>query len=422
MGTLVWDGKVEAVAQQATGSIDSVDATPSNNTFTVTIGGVSISQAGDTDVATTAAALVALLNASTHPYFSAITWTNPTGGDIQADADTAGADFTAVLSETGAGTGSVTDFADDVASTGPNDVGNADNYDTATLPAASDDLIVPAGRPPMTMNLSALSAITLNSLTVLAGAAAIGLRSHSFATSADGESADSSVPEYRQTYFDVGATNIDYGEHFGTGSPTHNDRIKIDNGKSGASLLRVHAGAETGESNKPAIQYIAANASADIEVRGGSVGIATDSPGETATVGDINVVSQRNNTRVFTGDGCTISGNWKQRSGINRLAAAATVASVEVNGGELDIEGGDYAITAATITAGVIRDKHTHSSAILGTLNLNGGTVDYSRSDEARTVTTINHEDGTLVADFSVLTVTNYNEPTAIRKIAVSQI
>src|SRR3990167_1389847 len=58
-----------------------VQATPGNNTFTVTIGGVVISVVGDTDVATTATALRAALNASTHPYFAAITWSG-TAGDI----------------------------------------------------------------------------------------------------------------------------------------------------------------------------------------------------------------------------------------------------------------------------------------------------------------------------------------------------
>ena len=74
MSAIYFLGTATAVAQVHTGSIDSLDATPANNTFTVTIGGVAISQVGVTDVATTAAALVVLLNASTHPYFAAKSW------------------------------------------------------------------------------------------------------------------------------------------------------------------------------------------------------------------------------------------------------------------------------------------------------------------------------------------------------------
>ena len=73
MATLYWRGDATAVAQVHTASIDSVDGTPANNTFTVTIGGVAIDAVGDTDVATTATNLRASLNASTHPYFAAIT-------------------------------------------------------------------------------------------------------------------------------------------------------------------------------------------------------------------------------------------------------------------------------------------------------------------------------------------------------------
>ena len=96
MATKYWLGVADAVAQVGTASIDSVDGTPANNTFTVTIGGVAISAVGDTDVATTATALRASLNASTHPYFAAITWSGGTG-DIIGTADTAGAPFVAAL-------------------------------------------------------------------------------------------------------------------------------------------------------------------------------------------------------------------------------------------------------------------------------------------------------------------------------------
>ena len=103
MTTLYWLGTADAVVQIGTASIDSVDATPANNLFIVTIGGVAISTLGDTNVATTAAALVVLLEASTHPYFTAITWTNPSAGNIVATADTAGIPFIAALTETGVG-------------------------------------------------------------------------------------------------------------------------------------------------------------------------------------------------------------------------------------------------------------------------------------------------------------------------------
>ena len=82
MAQVNWRGGTTAVAQVDTASIDSVDGTPANNTFFVTIGGVVISAVGDTDVATSATNLRASLNASVHPFFAAITWSGSTGDII----------------------------------------------------------------------------------------------------------------------------------------------------------------------------------------------------------------------------------------------------------------------------------------------------------------------------------------------------
>lgn len=421
MGTVVWQGKVTSVTQIASATVDSVDGTPSNNDFHLTVGGITLTVAGNTDANTTASNLVTLAEASTHPYFTGVTWAAPGGGIILATAKTAGVPFAASLTVTGAGTGSVTDFSDSQACTGPHDWGNDDNWDTGTKPANSDDVIIPPGTPEITMGI-AQSGVTLASLTHLAGAPKVGLRSYAFATSADGETVETEYPEYRQHYLDIGADVIDIGEHAGPGSPTHSSRIKIDNAKSGASLLTVHGSATTGEGNRPPILYIAAHASGDVEVRDGVVGIAADSAGETATVGDINVVSLRNTTRVFTGQGVTMT-NWRQRSGLNRLDAAATVTLAEVNGGELDVVGDGYAVTTMTVTAGTVRDKHTHSSAVTGTLNANGGQIDLSLTDVARTVTTLNVGNGRVKADWSKLTVTNFTAPSAgIREVVGAEV
>ena len=45
MATRYWKPRVSAVVQVASGTIDTVDGTPSNNTFTVTIGGVVVQNA-----------------------------------------------------------------------------------------------------------------------------------------------------------------------------------------------------------------------------------------------------------------------------------------------------------------------------------------------------------------------------------------
>lgn len=105
---------LEATAQASQASILTVDATPANNTFTVTIEDAEVSQVGDTDPDTTAVALVVSLNASVNPNFSVITWTNPSGALIVGVADTENVPFTAVMSVTDTGmdeaTGTVSAF------------------------------------------------------------------------------------------------------------------------------------------------------------------------------------------------------------------------------------------------------------------------------------------------------------------------
>lgn len=109
MTQLVHESDAAAVAQVSTGVIGGLDATPANNSFTVTIGGIAITVPGDTDVATTAAALRSALNASKHPNFAVITWSG-TGGNIIGTADQAGIPFTARLTKNGTGSATVTDF------------------------------------------------------------------------------------------------------------------------------------------------------------------------------------------------------------------------------------------------------------------------------------------------------------------------
>jgi hypothetical protein len=424
MATVYWEPKVEAVAQVATGTIDSVDATPSNNTFIVTIGGYAISAVGDTDVATTATNLRASLNASTNPYFAAITWSG-TGGTITGTADTAGCPFTAALTETGAGTGAVTDFSDTTASASAHDAGDANNWDGGALPIASDEVVIRDSSVSLLYGLTALSAVsTLASVRsdhTFTGK--IGLQRKGFATSEDGETIDATVPEYRAHYWDIQADEVIIGRSTGLEQSGGSARIKIDNGKAGASLLRVEQTVSSVSGDKPAVLYLAANASADVEVLSATagVGIAADAPGETSTVGDITVVDSTSGSRVITGEGVTLT-SWEQQGGQNVLNAAATVTSVVVHGGQLDIVGDDYTITTLTVNDGEVNDSHRATGAEWTTVNLLGGTLDLTGTQEARTITTLNPDGGTLSAPFDELTITTLDKPAGLVSMALSAV
>lgn len=418
MAIRYWQPKASAVAQVSTASIDSVDASPATNTFTITIGGVSISVAGDTDANTTAVALKDALEASAHPYFAEISWTAPGSGQVVGTGDVAGVPFTAALAVSGAGTGTVTDFAETAAPTSVHDVGSAENWG-GTLPTASDNVIVANSSVSLLYGLEALSAVILSSVVVKQSfTGKIGLEQSGFAkTTVNAETRDAEVPEYRPHYWEIQADSIVGGRKDGTGSSNGSERIKINNTRAAASLLRVENTGSAGELGKPAFRYLAAHADADVEVAlaPGGVGIAADVPGETSTVGDIHVVdSAATGSRVIVSDGVTYT-NYEQRGGANSISAASgiTINKIAVHGGSLDVGGKGYLVSTLEVNAGTVRDTHTRSAGVeWTTILMQGGELDLGVTQQARTVTNLNMTEGAVKASWDDLTVTSLTEPT----------
>lgn len=415
MATVYWLGTADPVAQVWTASIDSVDGTPANNTFTVTIGDVAISQVGTTDVATTAAALVALLNASTHPYFAAVTWDVPSAGNIRATADTAGVPFVAALTETGAGTGSVTDFAETTASAAPNAWSTAANWSGGAVPADGDDVFLRNSSVDIAWGL-AQSAVTLSSLHIEhTYTGRIGLHRGVFAQSADGNTTTTSAKgEYRQTYLEIGIDELVVGANSGIGTPTGSDRIKVDNAKAGASTCTVlQTNINAAEDGLPVFRYLAAHASAELYVRSapGGVGVAADAPDETATLGVIACDAEQPSTLMQIGAGTTVT-TFRQREGVCELRAAATISTATLTGGLLTTEG-DYTITTLNVDGGTCYANHIKTSAsAITTANVNGGLLSGARSTDARTWDTVNLEvGGSIAGSGGAVTITTLNEP-----------
>jgi len=422
MANKYWLGTADAVAQVATGSIDTVDGTPANNTFTVTIGGVAISAVGDTDVATTATNLRASLNASTHPYFEAITWSGATG-DIIGTADTAGAPFIAALTETGAGTGSVTDFAATTASAGPNDWSTADNWSDGAVPGAADNVTISESSVSIAWGLDQ-NAVDLTSLTVLDSfTGKIGLDRTQFATAADAATFSTvAKAEYREDYLIIGSDLGNLGQNLGPSSGAGSGRIKWKNDKAGAADIIVHktstASTETG---LPAIRLLAANANIDLWIRDAQagVGVAMDEPDETSTFGTISISAENSTTRVFVSDGVTYT-TYTQSGGDNIISSAGTPTTVEVNGGKLVLEA-DFAVTTMEVNAGEVIANNVKTSAVeFATINQNGGIVDFSKSNRPRVVTTYNLDEGTLISDDAVLTITTLDQPAGLTTLTAS--
>lgn len=422
MTTYYWRGDADSVAGVETASIDSVDGTPANNTFTVTIGGVSISAVGDTDVATTATNLRASLNdADAHIYFSSITWSG-TGGDIIGTADTAGVPFEAALTVSGGGTGTVTDFATTTASAGPSDWSTGANWVNAstgasgTVPASTDDVIIENSDSLIVFGLDQ-SAVELDSLQIrLSFTGKIGMERNEFVTSADGATVDdtTSKSEYREDYLKIGAAVVSIGEVFGTGTQSGSTRIKIHNVDSAATATSVHATATTGDSPYPAVRLLVDHASSTLEVlsAAGGVGIAVDEPGETTSLTTVTVTDQTASTRVVCGPGLTLT-NWIQLGGVNllRVVDAGTLTSCQCKGGTL-VTQGDFLISTLDMTGGTAILSHVRSTGIsITTANLTAGSADSRGTTASRTWTTVNLGDEAILTSDDSLTITTLNQP-----------
>lgn len=272
MATNIWEGGAPAVAQVSTASIDSVDATPANNTFTVTIDNVAVSVAGITDVATTAAALLAALQASTDPRFAEITWTNPSGGTIvgtgPGEGDTTpGKPFTAVLSETGAGSGAVTDFAATTAPQSPNHWSVAANWSLGAVPTASDAVVFRDSSYPVKWGLTDVVFASILIEANVRDGFYIGLPE----LNADGSA---TYKEYRTTHLTLatslsGTLVVSIGEGEGNGPAL----VKID--AAGEILsLTIDRTTTPLETNLPAVHVTGMHADSVIYCNRGTLGVS----------------------------------------------------------------------------------------------------------------------------------------------------
>jgi len=431
MATLYWLGNADNVVGVRTASIDTVDGTPANNTFTCTIGDVAIDAVGDTDVATTATNLRASLNASTHPYFAAITWSGSTG-DIIGTADTAGVPFVAALTVTGGGTGTVTDFATTTASAGEADWSTGDNWfvpATATIgvvPVDTDTVIIENSSNNIAYGLdddgTDLAFLRIDQSYT----GKIGLDRTEFATSADGATTDATKHEYRQHYLKLGAEFVDIGEVQGPGTATGSQRIKLHNSDPSATTTTIHNSKSTGEGVNPAILLLQDHASSTLQVKSapGGVGVAVDEPGETTSFATITVSDETASSKVFTGDGLTLT-TWIQSGGDNslKIIANGTVTTATVNGGTLTTDlVGDFTITTLNINGGTANMNHERiSGAAVTTANLNAGTTNTRGSSTGRTWTTVNLGVDCSFSGDSNLTITTVNAPTDPYKIDISE-
>jgi hypothetical protein len=341
MSNLRWIGGAQNVAQVSSCAVTGYDAATS---YRVTIGlkAVSVAGTGGTTAAT-AAALQAALAASTEPEFTAVSWT-VNSSTVTGTAATVGVPFTATSSVSG-GAGTIGAFSTGTASAGPNDVSTPGNWSGGSLPVNSDNVTIDYSDFSLLYGLSALSGVTLASLTITQTfTGTIGLP----------KATDDGTIEFRPDYWAISATTLVIGSETGSGS----GRIKLDLG-SVACTATVYNSGSPAEANLEAVLLKGTSASNSITVQRGSVGIAVFGNETSNVSGGLQVgyvTSPTSDANVRCGSGVTL-------------------ATITKSGGVLEVNS----------AIGTLLKQFAGTTSIFGTgavaqLTLLGGTVIYCTS------------------------------------------
>jgi len=370
MSIKYWRPQQIARAQVTTVAITAYDVA---TTYKVTIGDFTVSVLGQGGtMTTTAAALATAINASTHPYFADLVAANNSSATVTITG-VAGLPFIVTSSVSG-GTGTIGTATTGTAATGPYHWDEPLNWSDGAVPVDGDDVVINNSSVSILYGL-AQSSILLASLRIERSfTGIIGLNKLAVATAVAGTTTNSTAPEYRACYLDIEATIVEIGANYGQDTPAGSGRIMLDLG-SAASTITVHStGQVSTDTGRPAVRLLTGHASTLLDIRSaiGGVGVAADVPGETSTIGTVQVSDTSVASRVRVGAGTTIT-NFFQTGGNNVLNAAATVTSVSVLGGTLTTEG-TYLITTLSMKGGICYANHNNGgSDCVTTLAMSGG-------------------------------------------------
>lgn len=383
-----WVGKQ---LKQVQVNLITVGGTPANNqTYSVTTGSKVITYTAtgaDTNI-TIAAALLVLLKACAEPEFTERTFAASGTLAITDTSNTAGYPFTSTSASSGTGTLVTTT---PTANKSPSDWGDAANFSAGSLPVNGDDIYIDNTSIPILWNLSALSAVKPNSVTIAQsfssgapgnGGGAPGNLSGTIGLP-DTNTIGTAYTEYRPSYLQFAGIGTGLCS-IGTGQGVGSGRIKLDVGSVATSIYVYNTGSPL-DSQLPAVIIKGTSASNTLVVDGGSVGVA-----------------------IYGGDTSNLSGGIKVGAGggVNAATAPTLVLGAGVTWATMTQEGGtvqwtgagttftQYAGTAnsfgtgALTTANVGGTFYPQSTGTIGTLALwSGGTADFTLDTQGRTIT-----------------------------------
>jgi len=333
MATKVWVGNAQAVAQVMTFTVTNAANT---RVFTIYIPSSSLPNKSVSFTATasdnnaTAAALQALLAASTDPEFTEITWTVLTNV-ITATAKTAGLPFTAAAAATGGGTLTA---ATPTANQSPNDVNNANNWSPQGVPTGGEQLLIADTSVSILYGLSTDLGLSASYTQLMSFTGDIGLPAENPA----------GYLEYRTTYWNLKATTSEIGRGDGNGS----SMTKIQLGSSSGTMTVLNT--STPSDGLAALRVLSSTNFA-LNIQSGSVAVAMLA-GEGSSLASVQVFGGS----LDIGSGCTIasSSTIMNKTGAMKISAdLGNVTTLTVDGGSLTV---DRQTAGATVPALTIRN------------------------------------------------------------------
>jgi len=269
---------------------------------------------------------------------------------------------------------------------------------TGTAPANGDDVTIAAipGLALASIGAIDMSSVTLNSLTI----------GQTFTGTIGSTSTSGTFG-----YWKIGATTWTIGTPSNDGTAAIGaGRIKIDFGSAafGGTVLNTGTSADSG---LQPVRIKGTNSSNKLAVLGGRVGVATNLPGESSTLSEVDVAGS--SAICALGVGVT----WTTAN----VAAGGSLTTNSGSTGTLSVASGATVVTQgaasiATVNVGgvaTLSHRPTSGNAIT-TLNLYpGGTADFSQNTASVTVGTLNHNKGATLsanaANPGHLTVTTRN-------------
>lgn len=371
MAKVRWKGGAAIQGGQWTLTVGGVAAAAQDYTVGIGLRSIKYTSVGGDTNNSIASELQALLSASTWGEFAENTFT-VSNNVITVDGPESGAPV--ILTPSATGTGTLT-LAETITPSSPNDIAIAANYDTGSLPVATDDVSYDHSSFDALWNLDHFAGVAFNSLRFAAnfergdnGSGTAGL------PEVNSTGAEPYV-EYRPTYFQSAAATCIVGDGPGNGS----GRLKLDFGAAQVSLS-VHATGSSDDTDTEALLVKGDNVNNTASIMGGDVAIA-GLGGETATFALTVGAGAAGAPTLRTGAGATIP-TLNMTDGTVLCETAPT--TVNKNGGTLSILEGDVTtLTARSGAAGTTAYLGTGTIATIVASEI----VDFSQDGRNRTVT-----------------------------------